>query len=357
MKKKDQMTHGERIEALYTGQRTDRVPVVHKGYSFCARHVGIPLSDVYKNPGASYRCQAQTYADFGFDGGPFYTFVAYGAGEFGGVIEYLKGESFGPDVKERPIRDWEAFNIDSLELPDPKRAGCIPHQMEFARLQRDNGSEIAFICGSPFSHAANLFGVGAFMECLLVDPEKAHKAIRKMTDHILQVGEYFIGEFGAGRILARGVSPSESNSLISPQIFQEFAAPYITELNSKILDMGAKSCYLHMCGEHGFNLPYWSKVPFSKEDRRGMISVGKETSLEDAAKYFPGHVVCGNIDPEFIMNRTADEVYRASCEIVERGKEVLNGRFVYMAGCEVAPGTPEENVAAMVKAVSEVGWY
>ncbi|MDR1019648.1 MAG: hypothetical protein LBL73_02735 [Synergistaceae bacterium] len=351
------MTGRERIEALYAKQPTDRTPVVHKGYSFCARHVGIPLSDVYKNPVSSYMCQERTYADFGFDGGPFYTFVAYGAGEFGGVIEYLKGDSYGPDVKERPIKDWESFDMDALELPDPRAAGCIPHQMEFARLQERNGSEIAFICGSPFSHAANLFGVSGFMECVLIEPEKAHRAVRKMTDHILQVGEYFIGEFGPGRVLARGVSPSESNALISPQIFEEFAAPYITELNSKILDMGAKSCYLHMCGEHGLNLPQWSKVPFSGEGRRGMISIGKETSLEDAAAYFPDHVICGNIDPAFLMNHSEDEVYRASCEIVERGKEILRGRFVYMAGCEVAPGTPEVNVAAMVRAVNEVGWY
>lgn len=354
---KDQMTGHERIEALYVKQPTDRVPVVHKGYSFCAKHAGIPLSDVYKNPRASYKCQEQTYTDFGFDGGPFYTFVAYGAGEFGGTIEYLKGNSYGPDVKERPIPDWESFDIDSLELPDPRKAGCIPHQMEFAKIQRDKGSEIAFICGSPFSHAANLFGVSNFLECLLLEPEKAHKAIRKMTDHILQVGKYFIGEFGPGRVLARGVSPSESNSLISSQHFQEFSVPYITELNSRILDMGAKSCYLHMCGEHGLNLPYWSNVPFSKDGRRGMISIGKETSLEDAAKYFPDHVICGNIDPAFLMNQTEKEVYRASCEIVEKGKDILRGRFVYMAGCEVAPGTPEDNVAAMVKAVNDVGWY
>jgi uroporphyrinogen decarboxylase len=351
------MTGHERIEALYRKKMTDRVPVVHKGYSFCAKHTGIPLADVYKNPEASYRCQERTYADFGFDGGPFYTFVAYGAGEFGGTIEYLKDSSFGPEVKERPIKDWETFDIDALELPDPKNAGCIPHQMEFAHLQRKNGSEIAFICGSPFSHAANLFGVSKFMECIILAPEIAHKAIRKMTDHILQVAEYFIGEFGRDQVLARGVSPSESNALISPQVFQDFAVPYITELNSKVLEMGAKGCYLHMCGEHGLNLPYWPEIPFSKDGRRGMISIGRETSLEDAAKYFPDQVICGNIDPSLIIKGAPDEVYRISCEIVEKGKAILPGRFVYMAGCEVAPGSPEENVASMVKAVNDVGWY
>lgn len=112
-----------------------------------------------------------------------------------------------------------------------------------------------------------------------------------------------------------------------------------------------------MCGDHNQNLPLWSKVPFSHNGMRGMISVGKESSLEDAAKYFPEHVICGNIDPALIMNGTPEEVYKTSCEIIERGKELLRGRFEFMAGCEVGPGSPEENVAMMVKAVRYVGWY
>lgn len=356
--KKSEMTSYERIEALYNKQLTDRVPVVHKGYSFCAKHVGIPVAEVYKDPKASFECQKKTYQDFGFDGGPFYTFISYGAGEFGGTIEYKKNpDSFGPEVSKRPIVDWEDFDIDDLKLPDVKTAGCIPHMMEFAKLQEAEGCEIAFICGSPFTHAANLFGVSSFLECVMVEPELAHAAIRKMTDHILQVAEYFISTFGKGRVLARAVSPTESNSLISAKIFEEFSLPYITELNQKVLDMGAKACYIHMCGDHHLNLPLWSKVPFSQPGKAGMISIGKETSFEEAAKYFPEHVICGNLDPSIIMNGTPEEVYKKSCELIEKGKSLLKGRFEFMAGCEVAPGAPEENVAMMVKAVNDVGWY
>ncbi|MEA5050465.1 MAG: uroporphyrinogen decarboxylase family protein [Oscillospiraceae bacterium] len=356
--RKAEMTGHERVEALYSKKPTDRVPVVHKGYAFCAKHVGIPVADVYKDPKASFECQKQTYADFGFDGGPFYTFIAYGAGEFGGKIEYKKDpNSFGPEVSERPIKDWEDFDIDSLALPDPKTAGCIPHEMEFAHMQEKEGSEIAFICGTPFTHTANLFGVPSFLECVLIDPDMAHAALRKMTDHILQVAEYFIGTFGPDRVLARAVSPTESNALISPKILQEFSMPYVKELNQKVLDMGAKSCYIHMCGDHNLNLPYWAEVPFSKPGKAGMISVGKETSLADAAKYFPEHAICGNIDPALLMNGTPEEVYKKSCEIIEEGKALLKYRFEFMAGCEVGPGTPEENVRMMVKAVNDVGWY
>lgn len=358
MFKKDQMTGLERIEAMYQMKPTDRVAVVHKGYSFCARYTGIPVADIYREPQKSYDCQEQTFRELGFDGSPFYTFVAYGAGEFGGKIEYKKNpNSFGPEVAERPIQDWEEFDIDELAMPDVKTAGCIPDMMEFAKLQDKHNAEIAFICGTPFTHTANLFGVSNFLECVLIDPEYAHKALRKMTDHILQVADYFISTFGKGRVLARAVSPTESNALISPAVLKEFSMPYMTELNQKVLEMGAKTMYIHMCGDHNLNLPQWSEVPFSRPNQRGMISVGIETSLEDAAKYFPRDIICGNLDPSLIMNGTPEEVYRKSCEIIEKGKFLLKDRFEFMSGCEVGPGSPVENVRMMVKAVNDVGWY
>ena len=89
--------------------------------------------------------------------------------------------------------------------------------------------------------------------------------------------------------------------------------PYVKELNSKVLAMGAKAVYIHMYGDHNLNLPQWAQVPFRQEGMRGMISVGKETALEDAAKLFPEDVICGNLDPAIIMNGTAEEVYKASC--------------------------------------------
>ena len=133
--------------------------------------------------------------------------------------------------------------------------------------------------------------------------------------------------------------------------------PYVKELNSKVLEMGAKAVYMHMCGDHNLNLPYWAEVPFHQPGKRGMLSIGKETSLEDAAKFFPDCAICGNLDPAIIMNGTPEEVYKASCEIIEKGKALMPGRFEFMAGCEVGPGSPEENVAMMVKAVNDVGWY
>ncbi|QOX62267.1 hypothetical protein FRZ06_02285 [Anoxybacterium hadale] len=353
MANREQMTSRERIAALYRRELTDRVPFMHKGYAFCAKHTGIDLSDIYRDPHKSFEAQKRIFETIGMDGGPFYTFIAYGAGEFGGTIRYPKTQaSYGPEVGERPVLKPE--DIEGLQLPEVRTAGCIPNSMEFARLQEAEDYEIAFICGTPFTHAANLCGVAEFLTYTKKYPELVHKALRLMTDHILEVAQYYVDTFGKGRVLARAVSPTESNALISPKTFEEFALPYVKELNSRVLEMGAKSIYIHMCGKQNKNLPKWAEVPFGDP---GIISIGTEVSLREAAEFFPQHVIAGNLDPQIITRGTPQEVYEASRINILEGKELLRGRYIFMAGCEIPPNAPYENIVSMKRAVDDFGWY
>ncbi len=348
-----QMTPAERIEALYRRQPTDRVAFVHRGYGFCAKNVGYAIADIYEHPERSFEAQLRTAEQYDSDGTPFYTFVSYGSWEFGGEIKYPADRyESGPSVVRRPVSKPE--DLDKLKLPDVSRAGCIPKQMEFARLQEKHGMPIAFICGSPFTHAANLCGVDQFMLWITQTPEAVHKALRLMTDHILDVARYFIETFGVGRVIARSAAPTESNSLISPKHFEEFALPYIKELHSKVLAMGVKSIYCHICGQQNKNLPLWAEVPFGDP---GMLSFGHEVDLATAAKYFPDQIIAGNVDPKIIATGTPEQVYEACRQTIERGKEYCKGRFVFMGGCELPPTTPPYHIYLMQKARDEFGWY
>jgi len=196
-----------------------------------------------------------TIEQYHSDGTPFYTFVSYGAWEFGGAIEWPDDRwGSGPGVERRPVQSPE--DVFKLELPDVKTAGCVPNMMEFARLQEKHDVPIAFICGSPFTHAANLCGVEQFLLWIGLAPEAVHRAMRLMTDHILQVAEYFIETFGKDRVIARSAAPTDG--LVSPNQFKEFALPYLKELHGKVLDMGAKSIYCHICGEQNHLLDLWA---------------------------------------------------------------------------------------------------
>lgn len=353
MKRQDTMTHKERLKALYERKPTDRVAFIHRGYGFCAKNTGYSIADIYENPEKSYLAQTYTADQYNSDGEPFYTFVSYGSWEFGGEIHWpVDRYASGPSVSRRPVASLE--DLDNLTLPDPKTAGCVPYSMEFAKLQEKNGSQIAFLCGSPFTHAANLCGTETFLKWIIRNPEAVHKAMRLMTDHILSVAQYFIDTFGRGRVLARSAAPTESNALISPKQFNQFAAPYIQELHTKVLEMGAERIYCHICGEHNANLERWAQIPFGDP---GMLSFGHEVTIETAAKTFPDHIICGNLDPKIIAQGTPQQVYESAVRIIEEGKKFAPGRFVLMSGCEIPATTPGYNIFMMQKAVEETGWY
>lgn len=345
-----EMTGQERLKALYNREPTECVAYVHRGYSFCAGNTGFARADIYDDPQKSFDAQMWTIDQYNSDGSPFYTFVSYGAWEFGGTIEWPDDRwGSGPGVEKVPIETPE--QLWDLQLPDVKTAGCVPHMMEFAKLQQKHGLPIAFVCGSPFTHAANLCGINEFMLWIVEKPDAVHKAMQLMTDHILQVAEYFITTFGKGNVLARSAAPSES--LIGRKHFEEFALPYLKELHSKVLEMGATNVYCHICGEQNHLLEKWAEVPFGE---RSMLSFGHEVPLEKAAEYFPDHIIAGNVDPQIIARGHPDEVWEACRQTVETGKKLKNG-YVFMGGCSLPASTPPHRVYMMSKAREEFGWF
>jgi len=351
--RQDRMTPEQRIDALYRRQPLDRVPFVHRGYGFSAKNVGYPISDIYENPLRSFDAQTWTAEMYGSDATPWYTFVSYGAWEFGGAIKWpVDRFESGPSIAQRPVKSED--DLWSLELPDIEAAGAVPRMMEFAKLQEERGTPIAVICGSPFTHAANLCGVEQFMLWLALNPEIAHRALRLMTDHILQVVQYFVDTFGKGRVLARSAAPTESNYLISPKQFEEFALHYLKDLHEGALAMGVKSIYCHICGEQNKNLPLWAQIPMGDP---GMLSFGHEVEIATAARYFPDQIIAGNVNPQVIAKGSPAVVYELCREAIEQGKRHCAGGFVLMPGCEVPPTTPPYNIYIMRKAVEDFGWY
>jgi uroporphyrinogen decarboxylase len=137
-------------------------------------------------------------------------------------------------------------------------------------------------------------------------------------------------------------------------MFEEFALPYLSELHASALEAGVKSIYCHICGEQNKNLPMWAQIPMGDP---GMLSFGHEVDIKTAAKFFPQHIIAGNVNPQTIAAGTPAEVYELSRQAVEEGKKHCESGFVLMPGCEIPPTTPPYNMYVMRKAVEDAGWY
>ena len=345
-----QMTSNELMEAMLNRESVDRVLFVHKGYGFCSTNTGMARADIYEFPEKSYLAQKWTMEQYNAEVAPFYTFVSYGAWEFGGDIKWPDDRwGSGPSVARRPVSSLD--DLQKLTLPDVKTAGCLPKMMEFAQLQEANGTQIAFIYGSPFTFCANLCGVDRFLEWASTEPEAVHQVMRLMTDHLKQVADWFIDTFGAERVLPRIASPTDG--LISPAMYKRLILPYRMELHQHVLNRGVKHIYDHICGDQNRNLPILATLPWGDP---GILSFGHEVDLLKAAELFPNEIICGNVQPPLITNGTPDQIWDACRANIETGKQIRN-RFIFMAGCEISANTPPYHIYLMDKACREFGRY
>jgi uroporphyrinogen decarboxylase len=347
------MTSGERMKAVVEKRRPDRIPFIPMALGFCAKNVGYSIADIYENPEKSFWAQVWTQEMYGYDGSPSYIYGSYGAWEFGGEIRFPKREwEQAPLVERFPVESEE--DAWKLELPDLKTSGSIPLTFEFFKLCKRYHMPILAPCGSPFTWAANLCGVEKFCRWMMKKPEVAHKLLRVVTDHLVQVAQYWVDNFGEGRVSGFSVMPTEANQVISPKQFEVFAFPYQKEAHEKLLQIGVSRFLCHVCGEHNLNLPYLAQVPMGDGS---ILGFGHEVKLTAAIKYFGDScIIGGNVEPAIIQNGTPQQVYELSKECIEEAKYSPRG-FVLMPGCELPPQIPPYNVYVMKKAVSDFGWY
>ena len=347
------MTSAERMGALFSGKRPDRVPFNPFAYGFCARTVGCDIGEVYSNPGKSFEAQLMTREMYGYDANPVYSYASQGGWELGGEIQFPSGQySQAPVVSRLPINS--VADVERLEVGDVSQAGAVPLMMALAKLQQEHGMGITVQCDTPFKIAVNAMEWSKMARLMLKEPAYAHLYLRKTTAFCIKLVELWVSVFGPEKVMCTGGAPTESNVLISPKQFEVFSLPYIIELHEKAFAMGVKRFSEHVCGEHNLNLEYWQQVPMGDH---GIMSFGHEVDLDKAKKMFGEKcIIAGNMEPAKLQLGTPKEVYELCKQTIVKGKDAPMG-YIFMTGCELAPDTPPYNVYVMKKAVEEFGYY
>jgi len=350
--KPDKLSSPERMGAILTHQKPDRVPFIPFIFGFCARNVGYPTAAVYEDAEKSFWSQFWTQMQYDYDGSPLYAYASQGGWEFGGDIKFPRTEwEQAPTVARFPVETEE--DVWNLKVPDVKTAGSNPLMMEFSQIQAKIGMPITVQLGGAFVDAGNICEVGKLCRWMVKKPEVAHRLLRVANDFLIQTAHYWVKTFGAEKILAFTGEPTAANQIISPKQFEQFALPYYQELHGEVINMGVKHIFCHICGEHNLNLPHWAKVPMGDP---GIVSFGHEVDIETAAKYFPNDIIAGNVEPAVIQSGTADEVYELCRIAIEKGRKCPGG-YVLMAGCELPVMAPSYNIWIMRKAINDFGQY
>jgi uroporphyrinogen decarboxylase len=351
--KGDKMTSKERVDALLKGQPVDHVGLFLFARGFCARSTGVSLNDFYTNPKKSLEAQIWVAQMYGQDENLKFGFASAAAWDFGGEIKMPAGEfDQTPIVTRFPVESEE--DIRHVEMPDVKTTGMNPLNMDFCRLQEKAGLVRTMSIGAPLMYASNVCGLERMSKWMIKKKESAHHLLRLVTDYCISLAQHWVDTFGAENIEFRTSTPTSSNQVISPKQFREFSLPYLKELHERVLGMGAKYIYTHICGDQNLNLPFYAEVPFGNP---GIVSFGHEVDLTEAIECLGDTcIIVGNVEPRVLLTGTPDEVYELSKECIEKAKFAPRG-FMLGTGCELPPVALPCNVWAMRKAINDFGWY
>jgi uroporphyrinogen decarboxylase len=321
---------------------------------FAAIQAGRTIYDAYTYPRFSYESQKKLAAEMGWLFQPAYPGIG---GGWGGKSKLRRGDSAQSPIPVRyAVTDEEG--VWKLKAPELTSVAGVRKALRFyTQSAQDSVENTAFKVtlntAGPFTMAAQLCSMDRMGRWILRNPGVVHHLLRLATDHIILGARLWLDTFKDRDVLFYLSEPMSANQIISPRQFEEFAYPYIKEVHEKVLSLGYKHIFCHICGDHNANLPWWSKIPMGDP---GIISVGHQIELETAAKYFPRDIIYGNIDPIIIQIGTPQQVYEATVKVVNKGKRIPNG-FVFGPGCELTPQASRENIVAMMKGVADSGRY
>ena len=126
-------------------------------------------------------------------------------------------------------------------------------------------------------------------------------------------------------------------SLIGPRLYRNYVMSPEKRLIEAIHNAGA-SAKLHICGNIS------SIIEFMPQTGADIIDVDWMVSLQKARERVgPKVTLCGNFDPcSVLLQSSPEQVARAALDCLAAG----GARFILMPGCEVPPGTPEQNIRA-----------
>jgi len=239
-----------------------------------------------------------------------------------------------PVCSDRIVKN--IHDVKELRNPDVYKAERTLDRIKgaeyFQEILRDEVPVIGWIEG-PLAEACDLAGVDQMLMQLMLDPNFSNILMDKC---VVTAKDFAEAQINAGCDII-GIGDA-----ICSQIDIETYNLYIKERHREIMDhiheKGGK-IKLHICGDINHLLTSLKDLPIDILDLDYQVDLGKAHDIVG-----PSMILCGNIDPVMIQNKTSDEIFDVTKKLLDSEK---NRRHILSAGCEITVLTPVENLRAM----------
>lgn len=231
-----------------------------------------------------------------------------------------------------------------LSVPNPRADGLMPIILNYYKWAqpraKDAGHMIKIAAArGPLAIATHLTGVTEFLLGVKLDPENTHKFLQVTTQICRQwlEAQAEVLPDVEGILLLDDIV-----GFLSPQDFQEFAFPYLKE----VLDSFPEALKIfHNDMDNPVSFEHLWKLPTH-------IFNFTHHHNADEVRELVGPQVClmGNIAPlDTLCNESPDVVLKQALGCIKTHPEKRG--LILSAGGGVSPGTPEENIRALIQAV------
>jgi MtaA/CmuA family methyltransferase len=188
----------------------------------------------------------------------------------------------------------------------------------------------------PLAEACDLTGVSEMLIFLMIDPDFCNMLMDKC---MITAKDFAKAQIEAGCDLI-GIGDAIC-SQIDKDTYELYLKNRHIELISYVHECGA-SVKLHICG----NISHL--LESLKELNADIIDLDWQVDMDTARNILGDNVVLGgNLNPVLVQDKSEEEVFDLSKELVDRYKDQ---KYLLAAGCEITVLTPHRNLMAMSKA-------
>ncbi len=348
------MTGRERVLRAIHGLPTDRPVAAPYMGNYGIRTAGSSLSACYLDSTSMAQAQLKAWEIFGQDVIVVQSDNYYMAEAFGAPVEHAPDSM--PVLLDAVVKTSE--DVYKLEPVDPRRDGRMPVYIEaVARICDKVGDQVAIRgCGTgPFVLAGHLCGIERLL-LWLVETDSGMEDHAKELHHIFTIGletlvQYATAQLESGATIIQLADSLASLAVISPAMYRSYVFPYEQAFFTRMKPICAKyqaAALLHICGD---NTTVFEDYALTGAD---IIAIDHGARLSDAVRIIANRAcIIGNMNPSgALLYGTPEEVQNEATLCL---KTAAGFRYLLGTGCEVAVGTPVENMRAMLASVRNLG--
>jgi len=346
-------TPRDRVVAAYKRSFADRLPVYPIVASFAGTLDGLSIEEYCTRPARAIAAMMNYYERYQPDVMLAYNDLAKEAEAFGCRVKY--SDYVVPSIDAHVLND-DKTGLARLPMPDPYKTGRLPGFLEQceALVKAKPPTAIGAVAVGPWTIAMLLRNPETMLLDTFEDPQFIHDVMRVCTDFSKLWGDAIV-KTGIGLSFSE---PTASISLISPDNYREFIAPYHKELveHFKARKVGVTT---HICGttypiyedllDCGF-----TTISFDLDQQADpTLYVDQLARFMDVAK---GRAVAiGNVDATKFEKTSKDAMYADVKRCVDTAAR--RSAFILSTSCEIPPKSDPEIVKWFMDAAHEYGRY